>query len=98
MGKPDFLGNWCLHRQPRPDLRLKDVKIGEWVMVIYKDKMFLRKVLSKKKKGKMQVRCLEKSYDITGLQDFKLLEDTIFYTEVFNPEVAPRMFFFFNWK
>ena len=49
-----------------------------------------------KKKGKMQVRCLEKSYDITGLQDFKLLEDTIFYTEVFNPEVAPRMFFFFN--
>ena len=65
-------------------------------MVIYKDKMFLRKVLSKKKKGKMQVRCLEKSYDITGLQDFKLLEDTIFYTEVFNPEVAPRMFFFFN--
>ena len=46
-----------------------------------------------KKKSKMQVRCLEKSYDITGLQDFKLLEDTIFYTEVFNPEVAPRMFF-----
>ena len=50
MGKPDFLGNWCLHRQPRLDLRLKDVKIGEWVMVIYKDKMFLRKVLSKKKR------------------------------------------------
>ena len=41
----------------------------------------------------MQVRCLEKSYDITGLQDFKLLEETIFYTEVFNPEVAPKMVF-----
>ena len=46
-----------------------------------------------KKKSKMQVRCLEKSYDITGLQDFKLLEETIFYTEVFNPEVAPKMVF-----
>ena len=46
-----------------------------------------------KKKGKMQVRCLEKSYDITELQDFKLLEDTIFYTEVFNPEVASKMVF-----
>ena len=49
--------------------------------------------LEQKKKGKMQVRCLEKSYDITELQDFKLLEDTIFYTEVFNPEVASKMVF-----
>ena len=27
------------------------------------------------------------------LQDFEPLEDAIFYAEVFNPEVVPKMFF-----
>ena len=72
MGKPDFLGNWCLHR------------IGEWVMVIYEDEKFLRKALGKRN-GKTQVCCLEKPYVITELQDFEQLEDVIFYIEIFNP-------------
>ena len=45
------------------------------------------------KYSEKQVRCLEKPYGITELQDFEWLEDAIFYTEVFNPEVVPKMFF-----
>ena len=30
------------------------------------------------------------------LQDFEPLEDAIFYAEVFNPEVVPKMFF--SWQ
>ena len=32
-------------------------------------------------------------YGITELQDFEQLKDAIFYTEVFNPEVGPKMVF-----
>ena len=32
-------------------------------------------------------------YGITELQDFEQLKDAIFYTEVSNPEVAPKMVF-----
>ena len=45
------------------------------------------------KYSEKQVRCLEKPYGITELQDFEWLEDAIFYTEVFNPEVVPKCFF-----
>ena len=81
MGKPDFLGNWCLQRQPKKAL---DVKIGKLVMDIYEDEKFLRKALGKRN-GKTQVCCLEKPYVITELQDFEQLEDVIFYIEIFNP-------------
>ena len=46
----------------------------------------------------MQVGCLEKPCGIAELKDFQQLEDAIFYTEVFNPEVVPKMFFFPNRK
>ena len=42
------------------------------------------------KNGKTQVQYLEKPYGITDLQDF---EHAIFYTEMFNAEVVPKMFF-----
>ena len=39
------------------------------------------------------MHCLEKSYGTTELQDFEQLEDAVFYTYVFNPEVVPKMVF-----
>ena len=45
-----------------------------------------------KKNGETQVRCLEKPYGITVLQDFEWLEDAIFYREVFIPEVVGSFF------
>ena len=60
-------------------------------MAMCEDEKFLGKVLNKKN-CETQVCCLEKPYGITVLQDFEWLEDAIFYTEVFIPEVAGSFF------
>ena len=45
------------------------------------------------KNGKAQVCCIEKWYGITELQNFEQLEDAIFYAQLFNLEVVPKMVF-----
>ena len=55
MGKLDFPGYWCFTDNLDKPLDFKDVKIGEWVIVIYKGKKFLGKVLDKKN-GEIKVR------------------------------------------
>ena len=65
MGKLDFPGYWCFTDNLDKPLDFKDVKIGEWVIVIYKGKKFLGKVLDKKN-GEIKVRWLEKSWDCRG--------------------------------
>ena len=40
------------------------------------------------------MRAAQRSHGIAELQDFERLEDVIFYTEEFNPEVIPKMIFF----
>ena len=47
MGKPDFLGNLCFADNLDKPLNFRDVKIGEWVMVLYESKKFLGKILDK---------------------------------------------------
>ena len=60
-------------------------------MVIYDGKKFLGKVLGKKM---VKERCAaQRSHGIAELQDFERLGDAIFYTELFNPEVVPKMVF-----
>ena len=49
MGKSDFLGNWCFTDNLDKPLDFKDIKIGEWVMVMYEGKKFLEKVFCNKK-------------------------------------------------
>ena len=44
--------------------------------------------------GKTQECCLKKPHGITELQNFEQLQDAIFYTDVCNPEVVPKMAFF----
>ena len=41
MGKPDFLGNWCFTDYLDKPLDFRDVKMGELIMVTYKEKKFL---------------------------------------------------------
>ena len=97
MGKPDFLGNWCFYNLPRQAFRLKrcqNRRMGYgyvWGQKVSGESFG-------QKNGEIQVCCLEKPYGITELQDFEWLEDILFYTEVFNPEVVSKKKFFLNRK
>ena len=59
-----------------------------WVIVIYEDEKFLRKVL-KKVDGLCCVRCLTKPFGIRTPQDLEREDDAVFYSDIYKTDVKP---------
>ena len=70
MGRSYFLGNCCFTDNLDKPLNIKDVKIGNQVMVIYEGKRFLGKVLGKKCRNKVALL-----REVMALQSQKFLND-----------------------
>ena len=66
------------------------IKEGDWVLVEYEKESFLGRVICVKG-NEIQVRCLQKPYDIHQPQEFKREKDAIFYKRVFKPNEHPKM-------
>ena len=73
------------------ELSEEEVKINDWVKVIYEGEIFLGKV-QKIVKGQFEVRCLNLPFGIRKYQDLEKETDAVFYKKVYsNDNCIPKL-------
>ena len=65
------------------------VKEGMWVIVIYKEEKWIRKVVTKCH-DQVCVRCLEKPFGIHQPQLLEKEEDSIYFSQVYHTDITPE--------
>ena len=72
------------------EMKYEEIKVGQWVKVIYEEETFIGKVVEKKN-GESRVQCLQKPFGIKMPQQMERDEEAIFYEHVFFCKCRPKL-------